>query len=1260
MITEDKVRVIHSIEQLLSFMRDELDWLLPPQSSLEEVTFDWTGTELKLSDDISLRLQDGVVRQLRPLQDGQPWGVFLVDFAGPRVYATALRQVLRRLVPARRTSRPDMPAWQCENILFICTTEDQRFTFAHFCGDKPERAKLTTFSWEPQEPIRTICEFNLPPLRYDSDWDNETWLREWQSAFDVEKVTREFYREYRRVFEHVEALIEGFDNSESKRLFTQQLFNRLMFITFVQKKGWLKFDSQTNYLPAIWNAYSSESDSNTNFYRDRLRLLFFTGLNTPNDVNIVDINRNGVLQKLIGDVPYLNGGLFEEDDDDRNPDIFIPDECIEAILNDLFNRFNFTVTESTPLDIEVAVDPEMLGKVFEELVTGRNEKGSYYTPKTVVSFMCREAIKGYLGGYEELVDEHDTGSISISEARQLLRKLSQITVCDPACGSGAYLVVMLHELHELYRLLDTRAEEVTARDNYQRKLAIIRNNLYGVDIDSFAVNIAQLRLWLSLAVEYRGDRPEPLPNLDFKIEVEDSLTAPDPQVGVKPGFRVELIKQYKEKKDAYLQPHSLGEAHTLLQEISQLRQLIADWTHPGVEVEGFDWAVEFAEVFANGGFDVTIANPPYGIKCDDPLRFHYFPRQKNEDPQSKDSYGLFIARALQLLKPGGFFTFIISDTWRTIRSHRPLRAKLVQDTTVLHVLDLPSWIFEATVNTCILSLRKQLPLDEHNLIAVDLRNLSAGDWTALEANLAAVAMQIPDVQTTTYARYTYPQSLISSNDNSSFFIGSPKLYRVLSDESFVRLDDLADIKQGLATADNKYYLRKSADAHGSYDTVDSSELLTEHETSNLTESEKRNGIDPAKYGGRHLVRYDKGGESDADAGWLPNYYVPTRYFIDWSKKAVQRLRTATIADGKRRKGETHRIRASDETTRAAVIRNPEYYFTEGVTFSRTGFYAPTFRLGSSSVFDSDGSSIFQDTLPTLALLAILTSMLSRYFIKIMIDHTVHAQTEDVKKLNMPNDPVPQSIEQLEDLVNNIIQQQKSNQRYPYWLHEQKQIDALVYQLYGLSEEDIREVELWYCRRYPKLAEAQGVLAEVQQKYASHLTRCELILSRPPSYWKSHPTLQLIAQGEGQALEFKETLEADVRSGEKYPSVLSSALKTIAAFLNTDGGTLLVGVSDSGEIKGLAKDFRLCSKHDADGLEQKLRSLLRDRFKPDPLGKVNIQFEHVPDGVVCRIDIQPSHDVVYLDGKDVYVRDGNTSRKLEGPALVNWIRRRNGA
>jgi hypothetical protein len=350
-------------------------------------------------------------------------------------------------------------------------------------------------------------------------------------AFDVEAVTKKFFAQYRQVFERVEALIKPtLADYSARRLFAQKLFNRLMFIVFIQKKGWLKFKGQTDYLETLWQDYQNDTiTSDKNFYRDRLSHLFFTGLNNPQQTDIIGINNGSFLKQIIGTVPYLNGGLFEQDEDDRNPAIVVPDEAIDAIFHELFNNFNFTVTESTPLDVEVAVDPEMLGKVFEELVTGRDESGSYYTPKPIVSFMCREALKGYLGGYKTLVDEYKTEQINVPEARELLQKLEKIKVVDPACGSGAYLLGMLQELHYLTRLLDTRADQENARDDYHRKLNIIQNNLYGVDIDEFAVNIARLRLWLSLAVEFEGDEPEPLPNLDFKIESGDSLTAPSPE-----------------------------------------------------------------------------------------------------------------------------------------------------------------------------------------------------------------------------------------------------------------------------------------------------------------------------------------------------------------------------------------------------------------------------------------------------------------------------------------------------------------------------------------------------------------------------------------------------------------------------------------------------------------------------------------------------------------------------------------------------------
>ena len=317
-------------------------------------------------------------------------------------------------------------------------------------------------------------------------------------AFDVQKVTKEFFGLYREVFYEVEATIKGFGRSkaerEAKHLFTQQLFNRLMFIAFVQKKGWLSINGDTDYLNALWEDYRRKKAEGRSFYDQRLTRLFFGGLSDP--------RRGRANSRFIGSVPFLNGGLFEKDEDDKRDRLAVPDKSVRRILFDLFVSFNFTVNESTPLDQEVAVDPEMLGSIFEELVTGRHEQGAYYTPKPIVSFMCREALKGCLKAkcpnesgiaISEFVENHDTSLIKKPEA--LLDALGTVTVCDPACGSGAYLLGMLHELIELRDCLFA-VHKIGAREVFARKLEIIQANLYGVDLDQFAVNIARLRLWL--------------------------------------------------------------------------------------------------------------------------------------------------------------------------------------------------------------------------------------------------------------------------------------------------------------------------------------------------------------------------------------------------------------------------------------------------------------------------------------------------------------------------------------------------------------------------------------------------------------------------------------------------------------------------------------------------------------------------------------------------------------------------------------------
>ncbi|TRU92021.1 MAG: class I SAM-dependent DNA methyltransferase [Microcystis wesenbergii Mw_QC_S_20081001_S30D] len=603
--------------------------------------------------------------------------------------------------------------------LFIFSNANQEkwhFLNVKYDVKQDKRQVFRRIQVSPGEQLRTATEsLSLLDLDNISSQSPLGIQERHDEAFDVEKVTKKFFEKYRLVFEKVEQLIsQTLPNADQRRLFTQKLFNRLMFIVFIQKKGWLKFNEQTDYLETLWQDYRNDnSKSDKNFYRDRLTHLFFTGLNNPQQTDIIGINNGGFLRQLIGTVPYLNGGLFEQDEDDRNPKIIVPDQAIDVIFHELFSNFNFTVTESTPLDVEVAVDPEMLGKVFEELVTGRHESGSYYTPKPIVSFMCREALKGYLNSklnsenkeaIELFVDEYN--AINLKNPEAVLAALKQVKVCDPACGSGAYLLGMLHELLDLRQCLFA-TKGIDSKTVYQRKLEIIETNIYGVDIDPFAVNIARLRLWLSLAVEYEGNDPPPLPNLKFKIETGDSLIAPNPQGSGM--VREEFIHRFREAKAKYLRAHLGSDKQSLEQEINEIKKQIALLTHGSASViasdkeaisKGFDWVVEFAEVLAEGGFDIQVANPPYVrqelIKDLKPTLKQVFPGVYTG---TSDLYCFFYARALQLLKTGGMLAFISSNKWFRAKYGEKLRehiADTCQVSSITDFGDLPVFATAAT------------------------------------------------------------------------------------------------------------------------------------------------------------------------------------------------------------------------------------------------------------------------------------------------------------------------------------------------------------------------------------------------------------------------------------------------------------------------------------------------------------------------------------------------------------------------------------
>jgi hypothetical protein len=783
----------HRIQQALERIRDQrsflqellidaLNWEVPEKAeAVEEISFGWSQAELRAAD-LTKHLIDGSVWQLQSLDKSQPWGIFILEFINPDAFTTGrgmagpLRKVLRGLVPSRRKDSA-AKSWLREHLLFICTHRFEHFRVAYFKSppDKKTAAPLAAFGWGPGVPNRTACEINLPELVWPHDpQDGEAWIKQWSAAFDVEKVTRKFYEEYKAVFTEVEGRIKtasGIKSDEELRLFTQTLFNRLMFLRFMERKGWLDFGGDHDYLAALMRAGGIGGKT---VYQSRLRPLFFQGLAVEGKQE----------SKAIGKVPFLNGGLFEETELDKKAQD-VPDTALSPILGQsgalgLFYRYNFTVQESTPLDIEVAVDPEMLGKVFEELVTGRHESGSYYTPRPVVSFMCREALKGYLAEVTQIdaekiadfVDKHDVARISIDGAKKIAQGLDEVRAVDPACGSGAYLLGLLHEIVDLYRLLYSDKLKTSSRELHKIKLDIIEKSLYGADIDPFATNIAMLRLWLSLTVD--SDEPQALPNLDFKIETGDSVTGPDPQE-MPDLLRANLVARARDLaavKGKYLRAHG-DDKQSLRKLIHKEQSEIADELH-SLSPGAIDWRVQFCEIFFSkrAGFDIVLANPPYIrqelIKALKPALKSVYQALYSG---TADLYVFFYLRGLQLLAPGGMLVYISSNKWFRAGYGEKLRAHVARTTTVQTILDfhdLP--VFEAIAYPMIFVAKKQPPSDEHTATLAEPPDLEP-PYPDVKEVVAKYGHQMP---TTALGRDgTWHLQVASVNTQSSRFRGSP-------------------------------------------------------------------------------------------------------------------------------------------------------------------------------------------------------------------------------------------------------------------------------------------------------------------------------------------------------------------------------------------------------------------------------------------------------------------------------------------------------
>lgn len=602
--------------------------------------------------------------------------------------------------------------------------------------------------------------YKTPILRFESLRTKANEFLEIKKAFSVEALSDDFFAAYRKQYAEFVKFLTGKEyvkkgnkwveletgepdvqyftsfkeDDKLVRDYIKKMMGRIVFLYFLQSKGWLA--GNLHYMHDLF--YDASDEVKGDFLDKVLEPMFFGLLNTrPEDRSSAPLV-NGVGVKYIpnaDEIPYLNGGLFQQEKIDEVDSCF-PAGMFQSLF-DFFDSYNFTIDENDPNDAEVGVDPEMLGKIFENLLEDNKDKGAFYTPKEIVRYMCQESLTAYLQtGIEDAeVKEHianfvktndveELGGASSELAMSIDQKLIDVKICDPAIGSGAFPMGLLRELYACRKSIEIFEEDNAA----DIKRHIIQNNIYGVDIEKGAVDIARLRFWLALIIDEK--EPMPLPNLDFKIMQGNSLL--ESYKGVDLDVTSKKLKTGKDTKKTR-GVLSLGFEETDVQKTiqdlvksyfsitdhtlrAQRRQQIDKYVKDYIKVcaEGnhevqdavdeleipndqfFLWHTYFADVFDKGGFDIVIGNPPYGVSIKDDYRKAVVASWGNVPDY--EIYYYFIVLAAPLLKEKGIMSYIIPNTFLFNTFAKHFREMLVEKWNVLEILDCTKFpIFESAV-----------------------------------------------------------------------------------------------------------------------------------------------------------------------------------------------------------------------------------------------------------------------------------------------------------------------------------------------------------------------------------------------------------------------------------------------------------------------------------------------------------------------------------------------------------------------------------
>lgn len=1207
-----------------------------------------------------------------------------------------------------------------------------------------------------------------------------------QHALDLEKVTKKFFKEYQQQFIVFLDLIEGIDNEADKRWYASVILDRLMFIYFLQEKGFLN-NGDRDYLYGKLKETKKIFGKN-HYYSTFLHKLFFEGFAKPEGERKPDTN------KLLGKIKYLNGGLFlKHKIEKKYPKIAIPDVAFENLLKSedpkgLFEQFSWSL-DDTPGGKDDEINPDVLGYIFEKYI---NQKafGAYYTRTEITEYLCEQTIYKLI---LDAVNEPEIDPELLKKAKldklpkakryetveELLIKLDaptckklvvgddavlpNLSLLDPACGSGAFLVAAMKTLINVYaailgkinflgdrKLIDWKKEieQDHPSINYYIKKKIITNNLYGVDIMEEATEIAKLRLFLALVSSAQTvDQLEPLPNIDFNIMSGNSLIGMmrvDPNqfnkhiapTGKKPKGKVvkkqnlfepavilgnlfaaehakgyqQLINEKEAAIRAYKNAQGIGseglqelrdniqkqekEANDILNQL-----LLEEFNNLGIRYENvvwdavknkegksvkrpvtledikalepFHWGYEFSDIFRKkNGFDAIITNPPWEIFK--PLAKEFFMEysdfvkkkkmtledfEEHQDTLLQDDevkaawlnylnkfpyvsqyyrsakqylnqisivngkkagsdinlYKLFTEQCFNLLKESGYCGIIIPSGIYSDLGSKQLRTLLYSNCKIEQLISLSNekFLFEGVhhgFRFCLLSFSKGGTTNKV-LSVFRINPREAIGKAEIESFLDDKSVLIPI--SLEFIKRLSPESLsiIEIKDKISFSILEKFLKFPLLGEKIKKSWNVELTREVNNTTDRKY----------------------------VTDSKKVNYF--PLYEGKNIHQFS-------------NTFSEFTLFIDVNKfnKENSSLFQNKYPSDFYRLCFRRQSASTNERTFIATIGPPNSLF-----YDNLGYVKP---------FNEDG--ILIDNEQNLFLLAFFNSLcidynlrqsvntnLSFYFLYQLpiprltkSDYWFKKIVERVVKLICISDEFAElwkDIMKTEWAANKAIVKDEDRNKV------RSELDGIIAHLYGLSEEEL----IYVLSTFP-------LVSDLQKKDIINYYK-EIIPQFPAVGVTTVTTINLIQKGESSSLEFKSTLRVDVKTNKTEKFIEHSVIKTLAAFLNSEGGTLLIGVEDNKNILGLEPDFNSFSKGDKlDEFQKHFDNLISKTLGNRFQRYLKVGFPEIDGKTICSVTIkEKSEEPVYITNdagqETFYIRRQASTIDLKPSETVKYIK-----